>query len=250
MRDFWLEKREDMTIVMRRPFHFCTRANAEECEDYHNSWSLNFTAALKAKLSVAALLRFIKKFIQLRKREYKRSSRDAELLLTVWQIGEDWVWLFLQKPSLQKSRPNEMKLVLSLEPLIKGFLYGPFNTAPNYGFGTKWYKKLKETLVARGEWVEDAPKYIYVARLYKRAFFVFDKKKRVGKPAPAHLIEEPIPDFPTDVDLYGPPKDCKENEAPDFEDGLDEKEAILEDEDKAPVERKRKPRRRRERWRG
>jgi len=41
-----------------------------------------------------------------------------------------------------------------------------------------------------------------VARLYKKAFFIFDKKK--GKqPAAMHLIKEPIPDFPTLSELRG-----------------------------------------------
>jgi len=65
-----------------------------------------------------------------------------------------------------------------------------------------------------------APEYIYVARLYKKAFFVFDKKKRVEKPYPVHLIEEPITHVPTDTELW--------SQEEEFED--DEEDAVEEDE--------------------
>ena len=65
-----------------------------------------------------------------------------------------------------------------------------------------------------------APEYIYVARLYKKAFFVFDKKKRVGKPYPVHLIEEPITHVPTDTELWSQEEEFEDDE----EDTLDEYE--------------------------
>jgi len=70
---------------------------------------------------------------------------------------------------------------------------------------------------------------MYVVRLYKKTFFVFEKKKRSGKPFPVHLLEESFLYLPTFSELYG----SEEDDLDDYKEGdlqdLDSEEKVEEE---------------------